>query len=81
MQRQARAVELLAEAAASCNDDTRLQRVVPYLMVRVTISLPLLRPSCGASRPAELLDLAPSDVSNLCSGGCCAVAHMTLSYA
>ena len=29
---QARAVGLLAEAASYCDDDTRLQRVVPYLL-------------------------------------------------
>ena len=31
---QTRAVALLSRAAAMCDDDTRLQRVVPYLLVR-----------------------------------------------
>jgi len=30
---QARAVELLADAAVYCDDETRLQRIVPYLLV------------------------------------------------
>ena len=31
---QARAIALLSEAARYCDDDTRLQRIVPYLVVR-----------------------------------------------
>ena len=30
---QSRAVSLLVEAASMCDDDTRLQRIVPYLLV------------------------------------------------
>ena len=40
---QTRAVALLSQAAALCDDDTRLQRVVPYLLVS-----PLLCSRTGA---------------------------------
>ena len=36
---QTRAVALLSRAAEMCDDDTRLQRIVPYLLVSLGISL------------------------------------------
>lgn len=37
---QARAVAMLSRTAEACNDDVRLQRIVPYLLVSL-LELPL----------------------------------------
>lgn len=42
---QAKAIALLTETATHCDDDTRLQRIVPYLMVRTQLT-PLLMLVC-----------------------------------
>ena len=37
---QTKAVAMLSEAAELCDDDTRLQRIIPYMLVRSALSLP-----------------------------------------
>ena len=46
---QTRAVALLCKAAEMCDDDTRLQRVVPYLLVSGPLELPITEHSGGCS--------------------------------
>lgn len=52
---QTRAVALLSKAAALCDDDTRLQRVVPYLLVRHLAQSLLIQPNLMTVSGAALV--------------------------
>lgn len=56
---QARAVRLLTQAASYCDDETRLQRIIPYLMV---IFVPCV-PSAHQDLRIRLLHLLSVDAN------------------
>lgn len=60
------ALTLLTQAAMHCDDDTRLQRIVPYILVSLPYNLPdhVMAQSCNAgSVPvADSTDLAKSQL-------------------
>ena len=59
---QTRAVALLCKAAEMCDDDTRLQRVVPYLLVRGLPGMPSGAPLRGTMFNAmHVLELSRHD--------------------
>ena len=41
---QTQAVAMLSEAAELCDDDTRLQRIIPYMLVRAGMHMAPLLP-------------------------------------